>query len=123
VVGAQAFLEEYYQRLPLYVSSVTPQDELRRILRKREMTRFFKKAFGDPPRTKPEAIRQVLATHELSPSELLFVGDSISDYHAAFETGVVFIGRDSGQPFAGVEIDLFKDMREIGNELRRRQSA
>ncbi len=122
VPGAQAFLEEFYQRLPLYVSSVTPEEELRRIIRMREMTRFFVDMFGDPPRSKPDAIHHVISSRGLSPSQLLFVGDTASDYQVAMETGVEFIGRDSGQPFKGIKIDLFRDMREIGSEVRRRLS-
>ena len=122
VCGAQLFLEEFSQRLPLYISSVTPQDELQRIIHMRGMESYFQDIYGDPPRSKVEAIRHVLSRHGLTPAELIFVGDSPSDYHAAAETGVEFLGRDSGQPFEGIDLELFRDMQAIGDELRRRLS-
>jgi phosphoglycolate phosphatase-like HAD superfamily hydrolase len=122
VHGAEAFLEIFSRRLPLYVSSVTPQDELRRIIRMRGMESYFQDIYGDPPRSKVEAIRYVLSQHALTPSQLIFVGDSPSDFRAATETGVEFLGRDSGQPFEGIELDLFRDMHAIRDELHRRLS-
>ncbi len=119
VPGARAFLEEFRSKVPLYVSSVTPQDELRRIVRARRLTHYFADVFGDPPYCKPDAIGAVLARESLLPSDVLFVGDSASDYRYATEAGLQFIGRDSGQPFEGIAIELHKDMNEIAGIVRR----
>ena len=97
VPGARAFLEAYYERLPLYVSSMTPQEELIEIIRRREFAGYFADIFGDPPIKKTEAIRKVIQKEAISPGELVFIGDSDSDYRAAKSIGIPFIGRDSGQ--------------------------
>lgn len=120
VSGAEAFLGFFAEHLPLYLSSVTPQEELRRIVGMRRLERFFVEVFGDPPCSKPDAIRTVISSNQLAPAEVVFIGDSISDYRAASETGVEFVGRDSGQPFGDLDVELFSDMNEIGDALRRR---
>lgn len=119
VPGAPEFLREFSAVLPLYISSVTPQEELRAILRGRTLEGYFVEAFGNPPTPKALAIAQVLDREKLQPAEVAFVGDSLSDYQAASDAGLVFWGRDSGQSFAGAKIDLFSDLHAIGKVLRR----
>ena len=120
VPGAWAFLEGFSGHVPLYISSVTPQDELRRIVHARGIGSFFVEVFGDPPYTKQDAIRAVLTREKLLPSEVIFVGDSASDYRAAVDAGLEFVGRDSGLPFDGIEIELHRDLYEIADVVRQR---
>lgn len=118
VSGAPEFLREFSAALPLYVSSVTPQEELHAILRGRALEGYFVEAFGNPPTPKALAIAQVLEREKLQPAEVAFVGDSLSDYQAASGAGLTFWGRDSGQSFAGAGIDIFPDLHAIGKVLR-----
>jgi phosphoglycolate phosphatase-like HAD superfamily hydrolase len=118
VPGTTDFLQEFSSTLPLYVASVTPEDELGKILAARGIAPFLRAAFGNPPTPKAEAIRAVLAREELKPEEALIVGDSLSDYRAAEETGIGFIGRDSGLPFGGIDVPLLRDMHEVAASVR-----
>jgi len=120
VPGAREFLKEFSRQLPLYISSVTPQDELREIVRARGIASFFVDVFGDPPFKKSDVIRAVLEREKLLSSEVIFVGDSASDYRAAVEAGLEFVGRDSGLPFDGGEVELHGDLHEIARLVRRR---
>jgi phosphoglycolate phosphatase-like HAD superfamily hydrolase len=120
VPGARAFLDEFSQQVPLYISSVTPQNELLKIVRARKFDPFFVEVFGDPPCRKTDAIRMVLERERLLPSDVVFVGDSVPDYRAAIESGVEFLGRDSGLPFNGVEITLYHNLFEIADVVRER---
>jgi phosphoglycolate phosphatase-like HAD superfamily hydrolase len=120
VPGARAFLDEFSPQVPLYISSVTPQDELRTIIRARGIDSFFVEVFGDPPCKKLDAIRAVLAREKLLPAEVIFVGDSVSDYRTAMETGLEFVGRGSGLPFDGINIKLYRDLYEIADVVRQR---
>ena len=118
VSGSNEFLTEFSKQLPLYVSSATPMDELRRIVQKRGIDSFFVEIYGDPPYKKTEVIRWVLEENRLLPSEVVFIGDAVSDYNAAAECGVKFIGRDSGLPFDGIDIKLYRDLYEIADVIR-----
>lgn len=119
VPGARAFLDEFSRKVPLYISSVTPQDELRKVVRARGLESFFVEVFGDPPCKKAEAIQEVLRRKGLLPSEVIFIGDSALDYQVALEVGVEFIARDSGLPFYD-EITLHRDLYEIADVVRKR---
>jgi len=120
VPGARNFLEEFRDKVPLYVSSVTPQDELREIVRAREIGSYFVEVFGDPPCRKRDAISSVLARESLSPPEVVFVGDSVSDYRVATQAGLQFIGRHSGLPFEGIAVELHTDLNGIADIVRQR---
>lgn len=97
VPGAEAFLSG--AKLPLYVISAMPLRELKIIVEKRGLAARFKGLYGSPGR-KADQLREVLATENLKPSELVFVGDSENDRKAADETGVAFIGRRNAEEFS-----------------------
>jgi phosphoglycolate phosphatase-like HAD superfamily hydrolase len=118
VAGAVEFLEEFSSQLPLYVSSVTPSQELNDILEGRGIKKYIKEAFGDPPCRKAEAIRTILDRENAPPEQVVFIGDSASDYAVATEATLVFYGRDSGQSFAGIGIDLYPDLHTIADRIR-----
>ncbi len=123
VRGAREFLHEFSSQVPLYISSVTPEIELKSILRARGSDSFFVDVFGDPPRRKRDAIRAVLKRENAPPPEIIFVGDSPADYRMAVETGVEFVGRDSGLTFNGIELKLYRDLTEIADVIRERVKA
>ena len=98
VEGAMGALESLKDMgVPLYIVSATPQDELIRIVKSRKMNQYFDGIFG-APKTKAEHIGVVLQTLKIVPGSAVMIGDAMSDYKAATETGVHFIGRElSGQ--------------------------
>lgn len=118
VSGAMDFLKEFFEKIPLYISSTTPHEELIHIIEARGMAHYFREVFGDPPVEKAVAIQRVLQQEQCPPSEVVFVGDALSDYKVATEAKLKFLGRNSGLPFDGVGIKRYRDMAEIGDVLR-----
>ena len=118
VPGAMEFLKEFSKRIPIYISSATPQEELRRIIRYRGIERYLTDIYGDPPVKKQDAIRSVLKRENILPEDILFIGDALSDYRAAREAGIRFMGRDSGLPFGDQDIRLYRDLFEIADAIR-----
>ncbi|MDD1653445.1 MAG: HAD-IA family hydrolase, partial [Methanomicrobiales archaeon] len=121
VTGAEAFLERFSRRIPLYVVSASPEGELGDIITKRGMTRYFRGIFG-APRRKVDCIRMIRETERLDPPQVLFVGDALNDYRAAREAGVPFAGRvHPGEPdrFTGNEgiVAVVRDLEELGRFL------
>lgn len=101
VDGARELLDALVGRRPLFVVSGTPEPELRDIIARRNMTEYFTVVRGSPP-DKVTVIRTLLADHGLAAERVLFIGDAMTDYDAARETGLRFIGRvrpDEGSPF------------------------
>jgi len=92
VPGAQEFLETYHSKIPLYVVSATPEEELVQIIQKRGVSHYFKKVFG-APRKKTECISDIVKLTGSPPDSVIFVGDATNDFEASQATGVRFIGR------------------------------
>ena len=104
--------------MPLYVASASPQEELRRILEARSLSRYFVEAFGHPTR-KIDVIRLVLERHGLGPEAVLYVGDSQEDFRAASGAGVFFVGRRNREPLDGLGVPLFADLTGVAAWLAR----
>ena len=92
VPGAVDFLENQSGKLPIFVVSGTPEDELIDIIEMRGMSRYFTSIHGSP-RHKAPIVTDLLESHALSGPDCLFVGDAMTDYRAAADTGLHFIGR------------------------------
>ena len=117
VPGALELLNDLKGRIPLYVVSATPGEEMLEIADRRGLAGYFDGIYGSP-RSKADCIREILSTNGVSPEETLFIGDAPQDHEAALKTGVRFIARVapgdqdrfSGKP--GVE-RIVSDLHEI----------
>jgi phosphoglycolate phosphatase-like HAD superfamily hydrolase len=87
--GATALLEALSRSAIVYVASTTPHEELRRQLTARGWMQFLADAYGHP-HAKPAVVAGILAQHHLKPSQLLVVGDGVSDAEAAAANGCNF---------------------------------
>lgn len=97
VIGAYEFLENHYRSIPLFVASGTPDAELKVIVNRRNMNKYFVSVHGSPDR-KSDIIQNILTTHGFNPDRVLMVGDAIADYEGAIGAGVKFIGRVNTYP-------------------------
>jgi len=101
--------------VPAHVVSGTPHDEINHIVRALGLADFFEDILGSP-RQKHDLIAELLMRHRYSAGHCLYVGDALSDYHAAQRAGVCFLGivKDKdrspfppGTPVSGsVSVDL-----------------
>jgi phosphoglycolate phosphatase-like HAD superfamily hydrolase len=112
VPGAIEFLDHFRKLLPLYLVSVSPEDELDKILTARDLKKYFKKVYPSSWK-KSDGIEVILQKENLFSKEALFIGDSSEDYQSARSARVSFIGRDSGKSFQGVRVNIFKDFVAI----------
>ena len=92
VEGAREFLENNKNRYLFFIVSGTPQDELRSIIRRREMDQYFCEVLGSP-KNKKTLLEGALSRLKLFPEETVFVGDAETDWNAAKELGVTFLWR------------------------------
>lgn len=100
ISGAREFLDEFHRRLPLFVISGTPHDELLEIIERRGMNHYFNGVYGSP-RRKPELVNELLDRYGLTPHGCSFIGDALTDYDTAVETGLKFIGIEGDVEFPG----------------------
>ncbi|SFU64042.1 Phosphoglycolate phosphatase, HAD superfamily [Nitrosomonas eutropha] len=92
VAGAEVLLHRMVEQIPLFVASGTPENELRTIVERRSLSRYFTGVHGSP-RFKEALVADILSAHPLDPERVLMVGDALVDYESAHQNGVAFLGR------------------------------
>ena len=92
VPGALEFIQNKTNRQSYFVISATPQDELEEIINSLELTEFFHKIIGAPT-SKSNAIKSILESYCIDAEQSFMFGDSMSDYQAATENGIMFLLR------------------------------
>lgn len=115
IPGAREFLSYSGELYHCFVASGTPQDELRQIVDQRGLRDFFKEVKGTPA-SKEEIVTELLHKYSLYPTECLFIGDAMTDYHAATNTGTHFIARTNDELVAhwqSLEVTAVKNLMEI----------
>lgn len=115
VTGILDFLMQLRnKKIPVFLLSATPHDELITICKKRKIFDYFKDIYGAPYEKNSVGIN-IVQKHNLNKGESIFIGDSPSDFKAAKTMNITFIGRvprgeinpfDASTPI----IENFKDL-------------
>jgi HAD superfamily hydrolase (TIGR01549 family) len=111
--GAKEFIQQHAENCPQYICTGTPEVEIIEILERRNLTSFFKGIYGSP-KTKTQIINQILAATGYKAEEGIFLGDAMTDYKAAKEYGMPFIGiksNDTVFPEGTFVIEDFTDKK------------
>jgi phosphoglycolate phosphatase-like HAD superfamily hydrolase len=116
VEGAEEFLKQFSRTAKLYLASATPQDELDLIMTGRNLTQYFKGVHGAPI-NKAMVIRAIMSNEGVKRHEILFVGDSPTDLHAAIDADVPFVGRERDFEFPNnIVCKNLKELKEMIEE-------
>jgi len=116
IKGAESFVKALNRKKrTCFVISATPHKEIRRIVRARGLTSFFRDTVGSP-KNKVDNLKWLLRKYKVNPKEAVYFGDAKSDYEAAKQQGVDFIGVVG--PGAG-ELKGLKGLTKIENFLVR----
>jgi len=91
IPGAERALASFHALCPLFVVSGTPQEELRVIVERRGLADFFTGVYGAPAK-KADILSRIIHRHELIAEQTVMIGDAMTDYNAALEVAVPFIG-------------------------------
>ncbi len=99
---AEEALKKLGGEYSLYLSSTTPKESLVDIVKFRKWERYFVGIFGRP-NTKISTLYKIMDLGSFNPSEILVVGDGVSDKESALKTGCRFFdaNKDGG---------IFKDL-------------
>jgi phosphoglycolate phosphatase len=103
VRGAEKFLRSAQNQVDLHVVSGTPEEELADIIQRRRLSPYFKSVQGAPT-TKPEGFARILEQNGYDPRRTLAVGDSTTEYAAAMDLDIPFLGvvpEEEPNPFPG----------------------
>jgi len=92
VPGVEKFLHTNPFNQTFYIITATPQSEIDQILDAIGLRGFFAGIIGSPT-SKKDAIYQLIELHNIETKLSAMIGDSISDYQAAFENRIPFVLR------------------------------
>jgi len=117
IAGAEELLDNIRGTVPVFLISGTPEDELRHVIDQRKLSPYFQVILGSPVK-KPVHIRNLLNAYRLAPERCIFVGDALTDYNAAKETGLHFIGIKGDVDFPP-GTTVLPDCRKIQSEIEK----
>ena len=120
VPGALELLQSLAGCVPMAVVSGTPEGELREIVMRRGLEKFFFSISGTP-RTKREIVSALLKDNGWRADRVLMVGDAIEDLNGAQANGVPFVGRvpkSDANPFPA-DIPAVEDLSGVAGAIER----
>lgn len=92
IQGAPEALEEIRrEKIPAYLVTGTPEEEMNYILKERGLNRYFAEVHG-APKIKTNIVRDILERKSYRPARCLYLGDALTDYEAAAANEVQFLG-------------------------------
>jgi phosphoglycolate phosphatase len=90
IPAAESMLTSLAQRYQLYLSSMTPDSELKDIVRFRKWRGYFEDVYGYPHQ-KSVTIQQIMQRENAGPNQVLVVGDGDSDRRSADDNACFFV--------------------------------
>ena len=115
VPGVMNYINECFKKYTLFISTGTPTDEIKQILKGRDISKYFSEVYGSPE-GKTEHLRKIITKYGFNNDELLFYGDSSSDIMAAKNLSIPFIliknsfNKNIAVSFEGKMIDNFMEL-------------
>jgi len=100
VPGVQSVLDHWHGRLPMYVASGAPEEELRMIIQNRGLNQYFAGVYGSPT-VKTQLLRMIVQHAGVKPCNTVMIGDSRTDQYAAEAVGARFYGRGEYFKYSG----------------------
>jgi HAD superfamily hydrolase (TIGR01549 family) len=92
VEGSKEFISANYKKYDFYISTGTPTSEIEIILERNDIRKFFKDVYGSPDK-KDEHVKQIMKKNGYINSDVVFIGDALTDRDAARNNNIEFIGR------------------------------
>ncbi len=90
VDGVLEYLQNHYNRQQFFIVTATPQQEIKEILIKLQISGYFQQVIGSPVR-KSEAIAVLLKKYKINTKNSVMIGDSSIDYEAAVFNKIPFL--------------------------------
>jgi len=115
VPGVLDYIKKCFKKWDLFISTGTPKDEIKEILIKKGIDKYFIEVFGSPE-NKESHIDIILSKYFFKSEELIFYGDSNSDLDAAEYANIPFVlikndfNQKLSQSFDGKVINNFLEL-------------
>ncbi len=121
VKGTHNFLNDISSaKYKKYIITGTPTQEIKRILKGRNMEHYFEASYGSPEK-KEYWVNKIIKEENLDSNSCIFIGDAIADYDAAVINNVEFILReteDGKELFKDFKGHRIQDLSTLGNTIK-----
>ena len=119
VPGIDNYIKNNYNKIDMFISTATPTYEIKEIMLKRKIDKYFKGIYGSPD-SKSDHVKKIISNNNYAKNEIVFIGDSISDLEAAKKNSLRFIAVTDDTQFNkdGLCINNFNDFEQIINKLK-----
>jgi len=107
VPGVLEYINSIYKKYKLFISTGTPNDEINHIVEKKYIIKYFTEIYGSPDK-KENHINHIIKNYGFKVSDLVYIGDSETDYKAALKMDVKFILRENESNY-----EYFKDYKRL----------
>lgn len=112
--GVIEFIETNTSHSLQFICSGTPHEEMNYIIKEKNMEKYFDGVFGSPT-SKTKIINHILTQYEFEPNQVLFFGDAMTDFNAAKETSIEFIGIENEETNFPDKTSTIKSFIELIN--------
>lgn len=119
VNGSTNFLQNSSKYIK-YIITGTPTIEIKKVLDGRNISQYFKEAYGSPEK-KDFWVKKILSENNISSEECVFIGDALADYDAAIKNNVHFILRETKEGeklFTDFKGPRIKDLTKLENVIQ-----
>lgn len=89
--STRSALKKLASQVPLYINTATPTKTIAKSLTSLNIVDLFKQVYGRPG-TKVENLQNIIRQEQTTPDKIMFIGDQMSDYLAAYTVGCQFVG-------------------------------
>jgi phosphoglycolate phosphatase-like HAD superfamily hydrolase len=118
IPGILDFLKANHNSINFYVISATPDKEIKEIVKKMNLSSYFKGVMGSPT-SKSQWVDKLRQDIEMNSETTLFVGDSTSDYKAATVSKLKFVlreveyNKETFKDYKGLRVENFIDFNDF----------
>jgi len=118
--GTREFLQNFVSRYRYFIVSATPQKEIEKIVRRRNIGALFGAIYGAPIK-KSDAVRSIRKREKIKVTEVLYVGDALSDYRAAKDNSVKFVAvvQSKDSSLKNIDCPKIRNLTELDSVIRK----
>ena len=109
------FINNYSKEVNLHIASGSDDTELKLLLKKFKLLRFFKSVHGSPE-TKEVLIKNIVKNNNYRLSKTAMIGDSSIDYHASMKNDITFFGFNN-KDFKKLDLKYLNEITELKSYL------
>lgn len=117
ILGSLEFLKRSKRSFKIFLCTATPQFEIEKILKFKKINKYFDAVYGSPD-DKYVLFNKILSNQNVNVNEMIYFGDSFSDYEVANYFNIDFIGITNDFAVFPEEVIKFQNFHNLQFNLK-----